>query len=109
VSNDAIQDLIDECEYPPGDSHDQARAAVIARAQSQHTANRDVIASLRSSLEGRAAEVAQLHEQLRVTTRDYDQQCVAHQVTTEELEAALAKIARLESAIADHVIDEATK
>lgn len=55
MSGDAIQDLIDACECPnlgPGSGGETH-----VRAQAQHTANRDVIASLRSSLEGRAAEV----------------------------------------------------
>lgn len=54
MSDDAIQDLLDDLN--PLVAGRQA----FRRAQAQHTANRDVIASLRSSLDGRAAEVTQL-------------------------------------------------
>lgn len=82
MSEDAIQDLISaiggSCPCAACTAYDLDDLAVAAQAQ--HTANRDTIASLRSSLEGRAAEVAQLQ----------------------------AKVARLESAIAEHVIEGCT-
>lgn len=90
MSNDAIQDLINACECPNLGPGSGGEAHV--RAQAQHTANRDVIASLHSSLEGRAAEV-----ELLTAKREY---------WKARAEYWQAKVARLESAIADHVIEE---
>ena len=56
MSDDAIQDLLDHYDLAPESDADgnmrtsEPSSHIVARAQSQHTANRNVIASLRSSL-----------------------------------------------------------
>lgn len=133
MSDDAIQDLIGHMNVASlSMMWGPKTQGVIERAQAQHTANRDVIASLRSSLEGRAAEVAQLQAKIAQLESDIvvaalDTLGPKHEALLairEELEAerdrstelilrlslevaeSKAQIARLESAIADHVIDE---
>jgi len=74
MSDDAIQDLLDEMDAIA--AGDKVSHWTITRARGQHEAHRARVAELTSALEGRAVEVAGLQ----------------------------AKVARLESAIADQVI-----
>ncbi len=59
MSDDAIQDLLDEASTYATTA---TSFATIQRAQEQHRATLATIAELRSALEGRAAEIAELQQ-----------------------------------------------
>jgi chorismate mutase len=76
VSDDAIQDLLDEMDAIA--AGDKVSHWTITRARGQHEAWRARVAELTSALEGRAVEVAELQKQLAGSLEE--RAALAHEV-----------------------------
>lgn len=104
MSDDAIQDLLDE--LPGVFAGDTPSSYSLMRAQAQHEAHRARVAELTSALEGRAAEVAQL--QARAETAEAERsafvqvmrlQCDHATARAEKAEAECERLRKLVPAI----------
>ena len=101
MSDDAIQDLLDEMDGIA--AGDKVSHWTITRARGQHEAHRARVAELTSALEGRAAEIKQLHDCGQDGVCALSPGCV--QCSIERSRELLAEVAQLQGWVATHKVD----